>query len=403
MEIVPQFITVFCVLSAVIVVSQLVRLSEVLITFGLSLENILLPFLFILMPFVAITIPIALLFAILLAFSRMSADGEYAAMLASGYSLKRALVPVMMITAFAYVIAVVSAVYFEAWGRRETIQFYHRKTQAELDNMIRYRMKAGVFLDDFLGYVLYAENISPDRTRFDNVLLAPGRENQSQHFTLLAPSASISGSVDAGDLRMSFDYGLIYTTQPSSAEVSVVKFKRAEIDLLRIFRDQVFGSDSVESDYRAYNPRELWNFIGKMSQSSEPKERETYYKARYLFHQRFSMPFACVFFALFAMVFGISDDRRGKNHGFLAASLAVVAGYIAMMSFKFLSEKGHIPAPLGAWLPNLILTSLAAFLLYQKNRLPPSESVFELRHIPILRKLSRHARIRAVSKGQANN
>lgn len=401
MEIVPQFITVFCVLSAVIVVSQLVRLSEVLITFGLSLENILLPFLFILMPFVAITIPIALLFAILLAFSRMSADGEYAAMLASGYSLRRALVPVMTITMGAYLIATFSAVYFEAWGRRETIQFYHRKTQAELDNMIRYRMKAGVFLDDFLGYVLYAENISPDRTRFDNVLLAPGRENQNQHFTLLAPSASISGSVDAGDLRMSFDYGLIYTTRPHATDVSVVKFKRAEIDLLRIFRDQVFGSDSVESDYRSYNPRQLWNFLGKISESQEPKDKEAYLKARYLFHQRFSMPFACVFFALFAMVFGINDERRGKNHGFLAASLAVVVGYIVMMSFKFLSEKGHLPAPLGAWLPNLILTSIAGFLLYQKNRLPPSESAFDLRHIPVLRKLSRRARIRAVSKAKS--
>ena len=93
-----------------------------------------------------------------------------------------------------------SSVYFESWGRRETLKFYHRKAQTELDNMIKYRMKEGVFQDDFLGYVLYAEKISADRTHFENVMLAPGRESQKEHFTLLAPAASIDGSVEAGDL-----------------------------------------------------------------------------------------------------------------------------------------------------------------------------------------------------------
>ncbi|MFY7929958.1 MAG: LptF/LptG family permease, partial [Oligoflexus sp.] len=378
----------------VIVVSQLVRLSEVLVTFGLSLENILLPFLFILMPFISIIVPIALLFAILLAFSRISADGEYAAMLASGYSLQRALLPVLTITAAAWGVATVGAVYFESWGRRETIQFYHRKTQTELDNMIRYQMKEGVFLDDFLGYVLYAETISPDRTRFENVMLAPGRESQTQHFTLLAPAASITGSVEHGDLRMAFDYGLIYSTQPDDDSSSVVKFKRAELDLLRIFRDQIFGAENPEDDYRSYTPQELWGYIDTVALSNNPKERENYLKARYLFHQRFSMPFAAVIFALLAMVFGIHDERRGKSYGFLAACLSVVVGYVVMMSFKFLAEKGLLSAPLAAWLPNLILLSFAAFLLYQKNRLPPSESVFDLRHIPGLRNLRRHAKMR---------
>ena len=154
MEILPQFVTVFCVLAAVIIVSQLVRLSEILVTFGVSVENILLPLLFILMPFLSIIVPIALMFAILLSFSRLSADGEFTAMLAAGYSLRRALNPVLTVSTIAYLIAAAGSVYFESWGRRETLEFFHRKTQTELDNMIRYRLRPGVFLDDFLGYVL---------------------------------------------------------------------------------------------------------------------------------------------------------------------------------------------------------------------------------------------------------
>ena len=50
-ELLPQFLTSLCVLSSVIVISQLIRLSEVLVTFGLTLENLLMPFLFIMLPF----------------------------------------------------------------------------------------------------------------------------------------------------------------------------------------------------------------------------------------------------------------------------------------------------------------------------------------------------------------
>lgn len=384
---IPQFITVFCILSAVVVISQLTNLSGILVTFGLSVENVLLPFLFILMPFLSMIIPIALLFAVLLGFSRLSADGEYSAMMAAGYSLKRAMIPVLFVAAAAYAMAVMSSVYFESWGRREALNFFHRKAQTELDNMIKYRLKEGVFQDDFLGYVLYAEKISSDRTHLENVMLAPGRESQKEHFTLLAPAATIDGSVEGGDLRMTFTYGIIYTAQPTSSEVSIMKFKKLDLDLLRIFRDQIFGPDNEDDDYRNFGPVDLWNYIQKMQHGTEQRDHENYLKARFLFHQRFGMPFACFSFALLAMVFGIQDERRGKSYAYLLSSLVIVIGYILIMGFKYLSEKGELAAPLGAWLPQIIMVLFAAFLVYQRNRLPPSESVFDLKHIPLIRRL----------------
>lgn len=386
-EIVPQFFTSLCVLSAVIVVSQLIRLSEVLVTFGITLENILLPFLFIMMPFLAFTIPIAFMFAVLLSFGRLSSDGEFTAMLASGYSLRKAVVPVMIISSVLYAIAVGCAMYFEPWGRRETVSFYHRKTQTELDNMIRVQMKSGVFLDNFLGYVLYAEKISPDHTRFDNVLLAPGVLQKKQNFALMAPSASISGSVESGDLKMSFDYGLIYSTSPDAKNISVVKFKQAELDLLKIFKEQIFGPDSAKDDYRSFSPGELWRYVDTIADSTEPNARDTYLKARYLLHQRISMPFAIIIFGLFGMVLGINEERRGKNTGFVWAILTIILGYVLLMVFKWWAEQGAMSAPLAAWIPNMLLLAFGAFLVYQKNRLPPSEKPLDPKYIPYLNRL----------------
>lgn len=384
---VPQFFTSLCILSAVLVVSQLVRLSEVLVTFGITLENVLLPFLFIILPFLSFTIPMAYLFGVLLGFSRLSADGEFTALLASGYSLARGAVPILALGGVLYIVAAFCALNLEPWGRREFIDFYHRKAETELDNILKYRLQSGVFLDDFLGFVLYAENISPDRTHFDHVMLAPGRNRKAgQDFTLFAPAGAILGSVESGDLKMSFDYGTIYSSNPETDQAAVMKFKHMEIDILRIFQEQIFGAGDDASDYRSFGPVDLWNYIDKAKENMHKSRKDElhYYKARYLFHQRAGLPFAAVTFAMFAMVLGIQDHRKGKSSAYIGAILTIIGGYIFMMGFKWLAERGSLSAPLAAWAPNIMLLMFGVFLLYQKNRLPSSEPTLDPRNIPFL-------------------
>ncbi|MBQ47037.1 MAG: hypothetical protein CMP10_06085 [Zetaproteobacteria bacterium] len=380
-ELLPQFFTSFCVLSAVIVISQLVRLSDALITFGLSIENVTMPFLFILLPFLSFSIPMAYLFAVLLSFSRLSADGEYTALLASGYSLKKAAMPVLLVGAILYGVAAICSMNLEAWGRREMVQFYHRKAQTQLDHMIRVKMKPGVFLKDFLGYTLYAENISDDKTRFYNVMMVPSNK-VNEDFTLLAPSAFITGSVESGDLRMRFDYGALYGKEGIDSDITIVKFKSAEIDILRIFQEQIFGADNAADDYRSFPLVKLWNYLDEIEHTRDGDQRNTWYKARFLFHQRIAMPFATIVFAMIGMVLGIQDERSGKSGGYIGAIAAIVGSYVLMMSFKFWSEQAFLSAPLAAWAPNCLLFIFGAFLLYQRNRLPPSESTLDLGNMP---------------------
>ena len=381
--------TSLCVLCAVIVISQLIPLSEVLVAFGLTLENILLPFLFILVPFLSLTIPMAYMFAVFLSFSRLSSDGEYTAMLSVGYSLKKAAVPVVIMGTLLYVCGVYCAMYFEPWGRRETIEFRHRKTQTALDNMIKVKLKPGVFLDDFLGYVLYAEKISAGNTYLENVMLAPGSQKSQQEFILTAPTASITGSVEEANLRMSFNNGIYNAYNPKTKEVSVVKFNRTDLDLLRIFQEQIFGPDMTNDDYRSFSPLALWRFIDEIKKGTTEQAKGNYLRARFLLHQRIGLPFSVISFALFAMVLGIHDERRGKSYGYAGTLFTIIVSYIIMMGFKWMAEQGSIPAPVGVWIPNLLLFGFGVFLVYQRNRLPPSESALDPRLIPGLRRLVR--------------
>ena len=372
-------------MTAILALSQIVRLSELLITFGFSVENVLLPFLFIVLPFLTFVIPIAFFFSVLVTIGRLTADGEYVALLASGYSLKRVGLPVWVMAGCLYIFGATCASYLEPWGRRELVQFIYRKTQTQLDNLIRFKLQPGVFIEDFVGYTFYAEQISPDREDFRNVMLAPSR-SANQDFFIMAPHGRISGSVEEGQLRLTMDNGRAYSHSPQGDASTVVKFKHTEIDLLRLFQDQIFGADTKEDDFRSYSPFNLAKYVDTLA-ADPHRENKTYRRARFLLIQRLSIPFATISLALFGVVIAVQDQRRGKGGAFATGVLSVVGTFIVMMSFKWLGEEGRLPILVAAWLPNALLAGLGVFAVYQKNRLPISESIFAWRNLPLVRRI----------------
>ncbi len=381
-EVLPQFIIALAVLCGVLVVSQLVRMTEVLANFGFSIENILLPFLFIILPFLSFTIPMAYLFAVMISFGRLSADGEYTALLAAGYSLARACRPVIALAIVLYLMSAYCGLVLEPWGRRELLNFYQRKAQTELDNVLRNKLQGGTFMDDFLGFVLYAEKVSKDRSKLQNVVLSPGNNlSFLRDFTLVAPAATITGSVETGTLRMGIESGVLYS-QRSKDETTVLKFRRAEIDLVKIFQEQIFGSDEVREDYRALPPGQLLKYVEDLKTREEDPIKIA--KARFLFHQRAANSFSVVFFAFMGMYLGIQDQRRGKGSAWINAIGVLIAGYVVTMVFKWLAENAYMSGWLAAWLPNIALTAIGLFLIYQKNRLPVSESALNPETLPLI-------------------
>ncbi|MCX6119162.1 MAG: LptF/LptG family permease [Proteobacteria bacterium] len=381
-EVIPQFFTTLTILSTILVVSQLVRLSRELLGFGLSLENILLPFLYIILPFMSFNIPIAFLGAIIISFGRFSSDGEYAAMLATGFPLKKSAVPVFIICTFLYVAAAACSVYGEPWGRKQLERFFYEKTQTEVDNLIKFRLQAGVFAEDFLRFVLYVEEISEDRSTFTNVMIAPGGSSDA-NWKIFAPKGTITGSVAEGKMSLNLKDGVLHSSSIESKEHSILKFDNMTLDILRLFREQILGGADAQYDYRSYSPNQLSDYVDKISKDPNVS-REHYLKARFLWHYRFATPFVIFVFTCFGLVLGVTDPRSGKSRAYLGGVGGIIFGYVVVMTFKWFAEKGTIPAPIAAWLPIFLMTSFGFWLVYQKNRLPPSESPLDPTHIPLI-------------------
>ena len=383
-EITPQFIFILVIFCSVIFISQLLRLSDVLMAFGFSWENILLPFLFIIAPFLSLMIPVSFLFGTMLAFMRLSADNEYTVLLSSGMSLRRAVGPIFFVASVIFLAALVASTSLEAWGRREFDRFLFRKTKTEIDNIVRLKIQEGTFVDNFLGYIFYTEKIAKDRVHYEKVLIAPMRESKESDFVLTAMRAEITGSVKDGFLHMILHDGMSYSLDENTNEVTTLQFDRADLDLLRAFREKVFGSGTLEEDYRSFPIVRLYNFVKNLEKDASKQDDGEFLRARYLLYSRLLNPLIVFLFALLGMILGIHDARQQRNWSYFLAILATMASLITIVGFRWLAEQGFLGAILAASLPLGIFAILAGFLFYQKNRLPISENILSPKNFPLI-------------------
>lgn len=389
-DIIINFISFLVIINMVLVVTQILRVSDILVNFGFSLENILLPLLFIILPTFSLTTPIAFFFAMISSVGRLCLDGEYGVILASGYSLKQlARIPIL----FAVILFLTlswSGAYLEGWGRRELMNFLYSKTKTELDNIITNKLQSGVFLSDFMGFILYAEKVSEDRRHLANVMIAPQKNaffakpdsESTAHFgySLTAPKGEFSGSLENGDLSLSLEQSIMVLPKEEGENVSVVRFDALKFDLMKIFSSQFIGSEPEEDDFRSYGPLKLYDYVESLEKDVK-RDEKNYLKARYLLHQRFGGSFSLVIFSIMAMIIGISDVRKGRSNTYYLAIAFVIFLYILIMAFKWLAEQGALPAPLAVWGLNIGAFTYAYYLLNKKSTLPMSESLLHLKYL----------------------
>ena len=209
----------------------------------------------------SIIIPLAFLFATLVTFAKLSADGELTAMLAAGISLTKLMQPVVVLGLIISVIGALCSLHLEPWANRNLQAFSYEKAQSQLDNFIKVKLKPGVFIDGFLGYVLYTEGMKKDKSLLTNVMIAPGRQRRDQKFTIYAPTGAIQGSVESGNLMLNLTNGTIYTFRRDNELLSTLKFGKMELDLLRVFKERIFSNKKLDSSYESMPLRELKDFI----------------------------------------------------------------------------------------------------------------------------------------------
>lgn len=351
-EIISPLLLGLVTFTAVLLMGRMLKLADMVVSKGVPLRELGLLIIYLLPNFAMITIPMALLFAVLLAFSRLSADSEIIAIKASGTSLYRLLPPVMAIATLAYIVTTIVALYLLPLGNVAFKQLLYRVVEGRLS----LNLKEQVFNNSIPGLVIYLDRNIEKNGRLSGILIQDER-NPKEISTIFADSGTLDSDEKGKKLLLHLSNGSIHQASPQD------KYRRLD------FTEYVLNIDlakSIKAIVKNEQDMTLSEIRTKLQQGGSARKQSI--EMALEIQRRFALPFACIIFAIVAMPLGIQNRRSGKAAGFSLSIAAILVYYIFQSFGRTLGEKELLHPALAIWLPNLIFLAGGLFLFWQAAR-----------------------------------
>ncbi|MCP4229673.1 MAG: YjgP/YjgQ family permease [bacterium] len=392
-EITTPFFSAIFITTFILLLMRIFKMVEMVMTRGVDALAVAEMFFYLLPWLLQYTVPMAILVAVLMAFSRMSGDSEVIAMKASGVSLYNLAVPVALLA------AVLSAAMFffddrvvpEANLRFKQMLFYITAERPDLE------LKERVFIDDFPGYELYIAEIDPRSGRWYDVTVFVEDDGKLTS-TIIAKEGEVLDNPGVAEMRVMLYEGEIHEINPDNPEeYRRLNFTSQQINLPFATAQELdkAGLKGVNEMTRAEmeaRVRKLDEGIAMLNDGvakrnpeyiSLDDQKEALKNSRYGYlaraNERIALPFACLAFMLVGIPLGIVARRSGKGAGFGISVFFFLVYYVLLVAATSFAERGVLSAPVALWLPNILVGTIGLWLFYN--------SVNERETIQILGKL----------------
>lgn len=381
-ELAVPFLLGIGVFTSILLIVRILKLVEMVVNRGVPLFEMIKLFSYILPAFLEVTLPMALLLAILVAFGRLSSDSEIIALRASGFSLYRLLVPV---AAFATAIAVLTlllSVYARPWG--------NGLLRTGLYDIVKARASAGlkpkVFNDDFAGLVIYVDHIEPPGNRLYGIVVSDQREHKDGVGIGMQDNGAASIAQTAGGIDTSAAVNTVYAhsgviySRPDEQFLTLRLLDGGIYSVARKgkgFEDTTFRKMDInldlslalaalqarEKDVSEMALSELRQIIATKSAAGDEAFVE-----RVELHRKLAIPFACLVFAAIGVPLGIQPTRSVHSRGFSLSLGLIFLYYLLLTLGQNLGERGAVHPLAAVWIPNVVLAGIAAYLLSRSAR-----------------------------------
>ncbi len=349
-EVAVPFLLSIGVFTFILLIARMLKLVELVVNRNVPVLEIVKLFAYILPTFLEVTVPMALLLAILLSFGRLSADSEIVALKTSGISLYQMVLPVTVFTTIVTLLAMLLAVYARPWG--------NHNLKASLYEIAKTRASAGlrerVFNDDFAGLVIYVEHIDPPGDRLEGILIADARD-PNQRNTVLARNGFLVGNEEAHTVTLRLLDGSIHTFLPGEKSYHKTDFTTYDVTLNLAVALAKFSQR--EKDAQEMTLTELRTAIAERSAAGRPVNAELVE-----LHRKFSLPFACLVFGLVGVPLGIQPVRAVRSRSFSVSLALIFAYYLLLTAGEAMAERGTLPAVVALWIPNVAFAVLGITL-----------------------------------------
>jgi len=299
--------------------------------------------------FLVLTIPVALLIGVLLAFGRLSAESELVAMKASGVNLSLLMRPVLVLALLACLVTASLTLYIEPAANAA----FRRQAFAIASSIATIGIQPMTFNDDFSGLVLYAADVDDKNGQMKNIFIADERPG-TLPATIFASSGGIQIDQTDQSMNLRLKDGAIHRRDDKNDAYQVIQFAAYGLRVnLNHDEDKGKALNRKESELK------LPDLLVARKTPQDNKEARTLNAA---LHKRFVMASTPMIFILIGVPLGIRSQRSGRGANFALALFIFLLFYILFTLAKTLVIDLGLPA-LFMWLPVVIFTMTGLVLL----------------------------------------
>ena len=294
------------------------------------------------------TMPLSMLLAVLVTFGIFEKANEITAMKATGISIYRVVLPVLLMSA----VVAVGLFFFD--------QFYLpqlNKRQDALRNQIKGKPAQTYLRPDrkwIFGQhnsIYYYEFFDPDQNRFGSISIF---EFDPKTFELkrrvYASRAHWSESLQ----RWIFEAGWVRDLNG----MAIQDYKPFEVSTFSELNEQPVYFKKEVKQSSEMNADELRKYINDLAQSGFDVVR-----LRVQLHKKFAFPIMTFVMAVLAVPFALRGGRRGALAGVATAIGIALVFWVGMGFFEAMGNASQLPPVVAAWFPDLLFGLAGGYLL----------------------------------------
>jgi lipopolysaccharide export system permease protein len=406
-EFVLSFLVAFLFFFFIFFVNQLLLLAEDILSKDVAFMDVVRLIVFSLPSIIALAVPFGALVGALMAIGRLSSDNEIIAFQASGIPLPRLFTPVAVLGVVLSLGSFVMNDYLLPLGTIKFGELYRELLYAnpnlelEANAVTSYQesvIVSGDVAEGVINGIVILEEDERGNTRAIVARSARVEREENRGLITLQLDDVFSQTSDTTDRqRVEYDYfssgKMLYNILFQDITVSVRSpgpREMSSVDVYEEIRGMRADLEERRQEQRAqvaehaYSAWALYNEVAANRARLQDlervhgefvKERAERIRDRSLtihrleFHKKFSIPFACISFVVFAFPVGLVARRSGRAVGF-GVGLLVAFGYWSMLiaGQSLGIQRADVSPVLAMWLPNLVVLVLGMVLLMIKVR-----------------------------------
>jgi LPS export ABC transporter permease LptG/LPS export ABC transporter permease LptF len=366
-EVVPPFLLALLIFTFILELPPIMRQLETLVAKGVPWRAAAEIVVLLAPQALGLTIPMGLLVGLLIGLGRLSADREGVALLACGVSPYRLLRPILLLAA----LATAATMWVMIVAIPDANQRFRVITWDIITKKVETDIKPRVFFEDFPNWVLYPrDQADPGQPGWKDVMVADTSRPPTTD-VFLARRGRLVLDRDKRQVDLVLTDGTRYRTT-GQGETDTSTFPGDLV--LKLNPDDVFRPMELPRGVSEKTIAQLKETIAQKIRGGV----DSPHPEIMAIHAKFSIPVACLVFAVIGLALGLTVARDGKLAGFVVGIAVIFAYYVAMFLAESMAKGQVMPASLARWVPNLILGPFGVIALVWRSRFADARLPFRI-------------------------